>query len=105
MMADGDENNDDSVSVSFYSQKRMPMPIQIQAKSTTLLRFRTVTEESKLTNRHSKASFDRPPPTRPGRQAIRANCHITVSVPYNVPWGGGGRGMPQKGKGGGGVQV
>jgi hypothetical protein len=58
MMADGDENSDDSVSVSFYSQKQMPMPIQIQAKPTTLLRFRTVTEESKLTNRHKGYVID-----------------------------------------------
>jgi hypothetical protein len=40
----GDEN--DSMSMSTYSQKRMP--IQIQAKPTTRLLFRTVTEESKL---------------------------------------------------------
>jgi hypothetical protein len=90
MVMIGDENGDDSVSVSFYSQKRMPSPIPIQAKPTTLLRLRTVTEESKLTNKLSKVSFDRPPPTRPGRQAIWSNCIITVSLPYNVPWGGGG---------------
>jgi hypothetical protein len=40
-----DENGDDSVSVSTYSQKQMP--IQIQAKSTSRLLLRTVTEESK----------------------------------------------------------
>jgi hypothetical protein len=60
MVMIGDENSDDSVSVSFYSQKRMPMPIQIQANPTTLLNLRTVTEESQLTNRHSWLSLDRP---------------------------------------------
>jgi hypothetical protein len=54
---------DDSVSVSFYSQKQMPMPIQIQAKPTTLLRFRTVSEESKLTNRHFWVLLEHPPLT------------------------------------------
>jgi hypothetical protein len=43
----GDENGDGSVSVSTYSQKRMP--IQIQAKPATRLLLRNaVTEESKL---------------------------------------------------------
>jgi hypothetical protein len=44
----GDENGDDSVSTS---TKRIL--IQIQAKPTTWLLFRAVTEESKAQNRHS----------------------------------------------------
>jgi hypothetical protein len=43
----GDENGDDSMSVSTYSQKRMQM--QITAKlTTTRLLIKTVTEKSKL---------------------------------------------------------
>jgi hypothetical protein len=40
---------DDTMFVSTYSQKQMP--IQIQAKQTTQLLLRIVTEESKLQNR------------------------------------------------------
>jgi hypothetical protein len=42
----GDENGDDYMSVSAYSQKRMP--IQIQLIPTAWLLPRTVTEESKI---------------------------------------------------------
>jgi hypothetical protein len=44
MVKIGDKNGDDSMSVSTYSKK--PMPIKIQAKSTTQRLRRTVTEES-----------------------------------------------------------
>ncbi len=31
-------------------------------------------------------------PTRLCRKAIRSDCLITISIPYHVPWGGGGWG-------------
>ncbi len=43
-----DENSEDSLSVSIYSQKRMP--IQICTKPTTRLLLRTVTDELMLTD-------------------------------------------------------
>ncbi len=49
MMNTGGGNGDDSMSVSTYSQMRMP--IQIQAKPTAQLILRTVTEESKAQDR------------------------------------------------------
>ncbi len=61
MMTGGDENNDDSLSVSIYSQKRIP--IQIQAKPTAWLLLGTITEELKLRTRWSLGSLDSPPPT------------------------------------------
>ncbi len=67
----------------------------IQAKTVCLA-------EQLLKNQSSKhgsfwVSLDRPPPTRPGRQAIRrSNCFITIPIPYHVPqrWG-----LPQGGGG------
>ncbi len=69
MVMIGGENGDDSVSVCTTSQKRMP--IQIQAKPTTQLRLKTLTQESKLTNRLSWVSLDRPLSTWPDGQVIR----------------------------------
>ncbi len=51
-------------------------------------------------HRRSWESLDRPLVTWPGRQVIRSDCLITISIPYQVLRGGGG-GLPQKGRGGG----
>jgi hypothetical protein len=85
MVMIGDDNDDNSMSVSTFSQKRMQ--IQIKAKLTAGLLLRTVTEESKLKNRFSWVLLDRPLPTWPGRRAIRS-----------VVRGGGG--VREKGSGG-----
>jgi hypothetical protein len=91
----GDENSDDSVPMTTSSQKLMP--IQIQAKPTAHLLFRTVNEKSKLTNRRSWVSLGHPPSMRPGRQAVWSDCLFTIAIPYHVPWG---EGCHRKGRGG-----
>ncbi len=62
---------------------------QSKSRQNQRLLLKTVTEESKLTNRHSLVPLDRTLPTRPGRQAIRSDCLITISIPYHVAKGGG----------------
>ncbi len=44
----------------------------------------------KAQNRHSQVSLDRCLSTRSGRQAIRSNSFITISIHYHIPRGGGG---------------
>ncbi len=98
MVTIGDENGDDFVSMSTYWKKRMP--IQIQAEPTTQLLLRTVTEESKLTNRSSWVSPDCHLPTRPDRQTIWWDCQINISISNHVPRGWG-EGVATEGGGGG----
>jgi hypothetical protein len=96
MVMIGDENGYDSVSVSFYSQTRMPISIQIQSKPTTLLRFRTVTEESKLTDRLSWVTLNLPPPTW---QVGKRYGQILISpFPYLIMSHGEGGGGHRKGR-------
>jgi hypothetical protein len=87
----GDENGDDTLSVKTCTQRKChPNPAG--------LLLRTVTEESK--NRHSWVSLARCPLTWPGRLVIWSDLLITISIPYHIPGGGGGRGCHRKGGGG-----
>ncbi len=72
MLIIGDENGDDSVSVSSYSQKH------------TGLLLRTVTDKLMLTDRGSWLSLDYPPRLQP----IQSDYLITIPMPYHM--GGGG---------------
>ncbi len=75
--------------MSTYSQK----PMSVQSRQNRPLRC--FAEQSFLKNKSSKhvsfgVSLDPPPPTRPGRQAIRrSNCFITIPIPYHFPRGWG----------------
>jgi hypothetical protein len=75
---ENDENGDDSVSVSSYSQKH------------TGLLLRTVTD--RLMHRRSWLSLDYPPRLQP----IQSDYPITIPMPYHMGGGGGFHG-----KGGG----
>ncbi len=61
--------------------------------------FRTITEDSKAKKRHSWILLDRPPPIRPGGQAIWSDCLITIPIPALLTLAGGGGGAIRKGGG------